>query len=109
MSLYVLVMGPICLAIALATRNPLILYRAGIGGIRLGTWLSGVTTDIQGAEHLQHSRAAVYAVNHASNVEPPLIFDAFDRSSHGCEYSTRPNYGNCRFSSGPSTWRDSFR
>jgi 1-acyl-sn-glycerol-3-phosphate acyltransferase len=75
-SLYVLVMGPICLAIALATRNPLILYRAGIGGIRLGTWLSGVTTDIQGAEYLQHSRAAVYAVNHASNVEPPLIFDA---------------------------------
>lgn len=75
-SLYIVVVGPICLLIALATQHPLILYRAGIGGIRLGTWLSGVTTDVIGAENLQHSRAAVYAVNHASNVEPPLIFDA---------------------------------
>jgi len=75
-SLYVVVVGPICLLIALTTQKPLILYRAGIGGIRLGTWLSGVTTDVIGAEYLQHSRAAVYAVNHASNVEPPLIFNA---------------------------------
>lgn len=75
-SLYVLVMGPICLAIALATRNPLILYRAGLGGIWLGVGLSGITTEVIGADHIQRDRAAVYAVNHASNVEPPLIFNA---------------------------------
>jgi 1-acyl-sn-glycerol-3-phosphate acyltransferase len=75
-SLYVVVMGPICLLIALTTRNPLILYRAGIGGIRLGVRLSGIRPEVLGGEHIQHDRAAVYAVNHASNVEPPLIFDA---------------------------------
>jgi len=75
-SLYVLVVGPICLAIALATRNPLILYRAGLGGIWLGVALSGIKTHVFGAENIQHARSAVYAVNHASNVEPPLIFQS---------------------------------
>jgi 1-acyl-sn-glycerol-3-phosphate acyltransferase len=75
-SLYVLIMGPISLLAALATRRPVILYRAGLGGIRLGSLLSGVTSDIQGVEHVQRDRAAVYAVNHTSNVEPPLLFDA---------------------------------
>ena len=28
-----------------------------------------------GAEHIERDRAAVYAVNHTSNVEPPIIFD----------------------------------
>ena len=31
---------------------------------------------VEGDEHIQHHRAAVYAVNHASNVEPPLLFEA---------------------------------
>ena len=75
-SLYVLVVGPICLAIALATRNPLILYRAGLGGIWLGVALSGIKPHVLGAENIQGHRAAVYAVNHASNVEPPLIFQS---------------------------------
>jgi 1-acyl-sn-glycerol-3-phosphate acyltransferase len=30
---------------------------------------------VTGAEHIERTRAAVYAVNHASNVEPPIIFD----------------------------------
>ena len=29
-----------------------------------------------GTEHIRPDRAAVYAVNHASNVEPPILFDA---------------------------------
>ena len=31
---------------------------------------------VEGAENIQRHRAAVYAVNHASNVEPPILFDA---------------------------------
>src|SRR6185312_2151166 len=31
---------------------------------------------VLGAENIQGHRAAVYAVNHASNVEPPLIFQS---------------------------------
>ncbi len=44
--------------------------------MRLGLFLSGVKLRVEGAEHIQRDRAAVYAVNHASNVEPPLLFDA---------------------------------
>jgi 1-acyl-sn-glycerol-3-phosphate acyltransferase len=75
-SAYVLVVAPPVLLLALALRNPMILYRAGLGGIRLGLWLCGIQTDVQGIGHLPRDRAAVYAVNHASNVEPPLVFDA---------------------------------
>ena len=31
---------------------------------------------VHGAEHIQRDRAAVYAVNHTSNVEPPILYDA---------------------------------
>ena len=44
--------------------------------MHLGLFLSGVKLRIDGREHLQRSRAAIYAVNHASNVEPPLLFEA---------------------------------
>ena len=74
-SLYVLLLGPPCLVLAFATGSPKVLYSAGLGGIRLGLFLSGIRTDAHGLEHIQRDRAAVYAVNHASNVEPPVIFN----------------------------------
>jgi 1-acyl-sn-glycerol-3-phosphate acyltransferase len=52
------------------------LYAAGRLGVRLGLLLSGVKLRVEGYEHVQHDRAAVYAVNHTSNVEPPLLFEA---------------------------------
>ena len=73
-SAYVLVVGPPLLLIALLTRNVMLLYRAGLGGVRLGLALSGIKVVVSGREHIQLHRAAVYAVNHASNVEPPIIF-----------------------------------
>jgi 1-acyl-sn-glycerol-3-phosphate acyltransferase len=76
LAVYVVVLGPPCLLIAFATANPMMLYRAARGGVHLGLWLSGVRMDIEGAEHIQRHRAAVYAVNHTSNVEPPLLFDS---------------------------------
>ncbi len=75
-SLYVVLMGPPFLVIALATGRPHVLYRVGAGGVRLGMWLSGITVDIRHPENIQRDRAAVYAVNHASNVEPPVLFIA---------------------------------
>ena len=74
-SLYVLVVGPPLLLLAFATGNPGPLYAAGRGGIRLGLWLCGIRMRARGMEHLQRNRAAVYAVNHTSNVEPPLLFE----------------------------------
>jgi 1-acyl-sn-glycerol-3-phosphate acyltransferase len=73
-SLYIVVVGPPLLLWALVTKNVMLLYRAGLGGVRLGLALSGIKVQVLGAEHIQQHRAAVYAVNHASNVEPPIIF-----------------------------------
>jgi 1-acyl-sn-glycerol-3-phosphate acyltransferase len=73
-SLYVLVIGPPAILLALAIRSPALLYAAGIGGVRLGMWLSGLHYVAEGEEHILRDRAAVYVVNHASNLEPPIIF-----------------------------------
>jgi 1-acyl-sn-glycerol-3-phosphate acyltransferase len=75
-SLYVLVMGPPFLLVALATGRPHSLYAVALGGVRLGVWLSGMKIDIRHPEHILKGRAAVYAVNHNSNVEPPILFAA---------------------------------
>jgi 1-acyl-sn-glycerol-3-phosphate acyltransferase len=80
-SLYVLLVGTPCVLLALALGNPAILYRVGDLGVRLGLFLSGITFTVEGREHINPSRAAVYAVNHASNVEPPILFTAL-RSVH---------------------------
>jgi 1-acyl-sn-glycerol-3-phosphate acyltransferase len=75
-SLYIMVMGPPFLLLALATGSPLTLYRVARGGVRLGLFLSGIKVRVRHGEHIQHTRAAVYGVNHTSNVEPPILFDA---------------------------------
>jgi 1-acyl-sn-glycerol-3-phosphate acyltransferase len=71
-----LLAGPPVLLIALLFRQVPFLYQAGRGGVRLGMLLSGVALRVEGAENIQRNRAAVYAVNHTSNVEPPLLFEA---------------------------------
>lgn len=50
------------------------MYRAGYAGVVMGLGLVGIKVLLRGAEHLQP--AAVYACNHASNIEPPAIFKA---------------------------------
>ena len=74
-SLYVLLVGPPFLLIAILFGKRALLYRVGHAGVRLGMFLSGITCTVAGAEHIQRHRAAVYAVNHTSNVEPPILFD----------------------------------
>jgi len=73
-SLYVVLMGPPFLLLALATGRPLPLYRVALGGVRLGLWLSGIKVVVIHGENVLRDRAAVYAVNHASNVEPPILY-----------------------------------
>jgi 1-acyl-sn-glycerol-3-phosphate acyltransferase len=72
----VAVVGPPLLLAALLFRKLRWLYAAGRLGIRVGLTLSGVKLRVAGGEHIQRHRAAVYAVNHTSNVEPPLLFEA---------------------------------
>lgn len=73
---YVLVIGPPALLLALLIGRIGFLYHLGHLGVRMGLALSGIRRRLFGREHIQRTRAAVYAVNHASNVEPPIIFDA---------------------------------
>jgi 1-acyl-sn-glycerol-3-phosphate acyltransferase len=75
-SLYVLLLGPPLLLIALATGSALPLYRVGLVGVRLGLFLSGITVAIRGGENIRRDGPAVYAVNHASNIEPPILYAA---------------------------------
>jgi len=74
-ALYVLFLGPPILLIALVFRNRALLYRAGHLGVWLGLRLSGIRTVVEVTEYIQRHRAAVYAANHTSQVEPPIIFD----------------------------------
>jgi 1-acyl-sn-glycerol-3-phosphate acyltransferase len=74
-SLYVLLAGPPFVLIALVFNQRALLYRVGHLGVRLGLLLSGIRIVVEGTENIQRHRAAVYAVNHTSNVEPPIVFD----------------------------------
>ena len=73
-SLYVLVFGPPLLLVALVMGNPRWLYQVALGGVRLGLWLSGMRVEVRNPQYIQLDRAAVYAVNHTSNVEPPILY-----------------------------------
>jgi 1-acyl-sn-glycerol-3-phosphate acyltransferase len=73
-ALYVAFVGTPFVLLALAIGNPAILYKVGDVGVRLGLFLSGIRFIVEGDEHIQRHRAAVYAVNHVSNIEPPILF-----------------------------------
>jgi 1-acyl-sn-glycerol-3-phosphate acyltransferase len=75
-SLYILILGPPILLWTAVSRNPHLMYGAGGLGIRIGFALAGIRLRVIGREHLQPS--AVYACNHASNIEPPAVFRALD-------------------------------
>ena len=75
-ALYVLLVGPPILLVALVFGQRALLFRAGHLGVRLGLALSGMTSSVENRHYIQHGRAAVYAINHSSNVEPPIVFDA---------------------------------
>jgi 1-acyl-sn-glycerol-3-phosphate acyltransferase len=74
-ALYVLLAGPPFILIALVFGKRHLLYRVAHVGVRIGLFMSGLKPIVEGASNIQRARAAVYAVNHASNVEPPIIFD----------------------------------
>jgi len=73
-SLYVVVTAPPGILISLLIRRPHVLYWLGRQGVRLGLVTAGIGYRIAGAEHIQTGRAAVYCVNHTSNLEPPVVY-----------------------------------
>ncbi len=51
----------------------------GDGGVRLAFALVGIRVRVVGVENIQAGRAAVYAANHSSNIDPPAVFTALSR------------------------------
>jgi 1-acyl-sn-glycerol-3-phosphate acyltransferase len=70
---YLVVCGPPVLLWTAVSGRPGALYAAARGGVRLGFWLAGIRVRVRGGEHIRPG-AAVYASNHASNVDPPAVF-----------------------------------
>ena len=81
-SLYVLIVAPPGMVLALVFRWKGILYILGHLGVRLAMVLAGIRVRIAGAEHLPKDRAAVYCANHQSNVEPPVLFHVLHPRMH---------------------------
>jgi 1-acyl-sn-glycerol-3-phosphate acyltransferase len=81
-SLYVLLVAPPGMLLALAFRWKGLLYVLGHLGVRLGLALSGIRFRVAGAEHVPSERAAVFAANHQSNVDPPVLFEALHPRMH---------------------------
>lgn len=75
-AVYVIAIGAPFILLSIALRSPRLLYAVGLLGVRIGLALSGMRWKASGTEHIQRHRAAVYAINHSSNVEPPVIFAA---------------------------------
>lgn len=75
---FVLLCAPPALAWTVLSGNPRVLYRAGGAGLRLGFALSGLRVVVRGREHIIADRPAVFAANHASNIEPPALFHSLE-------------------------------
>jgi 1-acyl-sn-glycerol-3-phosphate acyltransferase len=81
-SLYVLIAGPIALAIGIGFKNKTALYVPGHIGVGLALGLSGIRYRVRGREHIPANRAVVFCSNHESNVDPPVLFQALHKRLH---------------------------
>lgn len=81
-SLYVLIVGPIGIALVWLFRAKGLLYELGHGGVWLALGLAGIRYNVIGREHVPRNRAVVFCSNHQSNVDPPVLFEALHRRLH---------------------------
>jgi 1-acyl-sn-glycerol-3-phosphate acyltransferase len=81
-SLYVLIAGPIGLAIVLLFKAKDLLYRLGHVGVWLALTTAGIRYRVVGREQVPHRRAVVFCSNHQSNVDPPVLFRALHQRLH---------------------------
>ena len=80
-SLYVLIVAPPGMVIAILTGAKSHLHVLGHIGVKLALRLTGIRYRVAGTEHLP-DRAAVYCCNHQSNVDPPILYDALQPEMH---------------------------
>jgi 1-acyl-sn-glycerol-3-phosphate acyltransferase len=71
---FLVLVGAPALVVGILTNTHKHLIVLGIACVRVALAILGIRTEVSGSEHIQRHRAALYTVNHASNVEPPIIF-----------------------------------
>ena len=81
-SLYVLILGPPGMLLAILFKWKSLLYFIGHLGVRIAMLFSGIRFKVTGKEHVPLDRAAVYCSNHQSNIDPPILFDALHPRMH---------------------------
>ena len=81
-ALYVTLLAPPGMLLAIAFRWKGLLYVLGHIGVRLGLLLSGIQYRVSGREHVPADRAVVFCANHQSNIDPPVLFDALHPRLH---------------------------
>jgi 1-acyl-sn-glycerol-3-phosphate acyltransferase len=75
-SLYVLIVGPPGILLAVLFGWQRHLYVLGHIGVRIGLAIAGIRYKLVSAQPLPIDRPAVYCANHQSNIDPPLLFAA---------------------------------
>jgi 1-acyl-sn-glycerol-3-phosphate acyltransferase len=80
-SLYVLVIGPPALVLAMAFRLKGLLYVLAHGGIRMGLFLSGIRVRLAGT-FPPRTQPVVFCANHQSNIDPPVLFNLLHPRLH---------------------------
>jgi 1-acyl-sn-glycerol-3-phosphate acyltransferase len=75
-ALYILIVAPPFLLVTALLRTNRPLFVAGKIGVHWALTSVGIKVKVEGAEHLQRHRAAVYMSNHVSHVDPPALFHA---------------------------------
>src|SRR3954471_220097 len=81
-SIYVVIAGPIALALGVGLKSKAALYGPGHIGVGLALGLAGIRYRVRGREHIPKDRAVVFCSNHESNVDPPVLFQALHKRLH---------------------------
>jgi 1-acyl-sn-glycerol-3-phosphate acyltransferase len=80
-SVYVLLVAPPGMFLALVFGWTDVLYMLGHGGVIVSTWLLGIRFRVVGKEHLP-KRSALFISNHQSNIDPPILYRALHPRLH---------------------------
>jgi 1-acyl-sn-glycerol-3-phosphate acyltransferase len=80
--IYVIVVAPVGMLLAIVFGWKSLLYALGHGGVRLALALAGIRYRVRGREHLVDLPAAVFCSNHQSNVDPAVLFEALHPRLH---------------------------
>jgi 1-acyl-sn-glycerol-3-phosphate acyltransferase len=81
-SLYLLIVGPIGIALVLIFRAKGLLYELGHAGVGLALASAGIRYRVIDRDRIPRDRAVVFCSNHQSNVDPPVLFQSLHRRLH---------------------------